>query len=113
MLMRTIRIFIVGLLLNAGWLGTTSAETNTVFTGTSDWAYHRVYTSYVYLLRHADLPKAERDTQCHSAYRTFFEYWLLHHSKRSTQSPVLPFEEHFGRLVRREVLGFVDRDDPM
>jgi hypothetical protein len=112
--MTIIRYLFAGLLICSALHRAPAADTNVYFgDGTPDWAYHRVWENSIYLILHADLSPSERDIQRRKAHNIFFEYWLLHRSSRATLPPVASFEQYFGKLVRREVLASVERDDPL
>jgi hypothetical protein len=78
-----------------------------------DWIYQRYLDLSFYLLRHAKMTDKQRGFYRRSEYEFYFEYWLLHDSSRATLQPVLPFEQRFSWLVRREILPHMPGDDPL
>jgi len=66
-----------------------------------------------YLVRHADISDKERMLHRHHAHLFYFEYWLLHRSARRTLAPVPALEAYFPRLLQKDVLPYVDVEDPL
>jgi hypothetical protein len=79
----------------------------------SEWIYMRHVDMYLYFIRHADINDKERALVRKKAYELFFQYWILHRSDHAICPPVPKFEEYFSRLVKNDVMKFVDADDPL
>lgn len=91
-----------------------SADATTYFgDNTPDWIYQRYLDVSGYLLRSSDITDEQRTLHRRKAYESYFEYWLLHRSPRATLQPVPPFEHRFSQLMRRQVLPYMQGDDPL